>query len=159
MIQGAKEGKPIDLSEMPDPPPPVVSSNSSDTLNSDQPSVQTSEIQKSSESDERRQSSNVPQITVEESEQPSIEEQNAPSTPLEALEQRLALYTKSEEQAKEENNSSKARRMGRIVKQYKDAIKAHKAGRPIPYDELPTPPGMFQFFFCRSMSYVLVFSH
>lgn len=31
--------------------------------------------------------------------------------------------------------------MGRIVKQYQDAIKLHKAGKPIPIDELPTPPG------------------
>lgn len=32
-------------------------------------------------------------------------------------------------------------RFGRIVKQYEDAIKKHKSGKPVPFDELPTPPG------------------
>lgn len=31
--------------------------------------------------------------------------------------------------------------MGRIVKQYEQAIKANKLGKPIQVDELPTPPG------------------
>lgn len=61
---------------------------------------------------------------------------------LEALEQRLKKFQESEEAAKKEDNDSKVRRMGRIVKQYKDAIKLHKAGKPIPIDELPTPPGI-----------------
>lgn len=65
----------------------------------------------------------------------------SPTSVLEALEQRLAKYRSQEEAAKAENNSSKARRMGRIVKQYVDAIKMHKAGKPIPVEELPTPPG------------------
>ncbi|XP_018899694.2 coiled-coil and C2 domain-containing protein 1-like isoform X2 [Bemisia tabaci] len=134
VIQGAKDGQPIDLSEMPDPP--NIASSAS-TGNSE-PSVQLNETQKSSDVDAK--SSDAPQITITE-ETPAPVSESAPSTPLEALEQRLAVYVKSEEQAKEENNSSKARRMGRIVKQYKDAIKAHKAGRSIPYDELPTPPG------------------
>jgi coiled-coil and C2 domain-containing protein 1 len=65
----------------------------------------------------------------------------APRSTLEALEQRLAKYQNSMEQAQAENNSSKVRRMGRIVKQYQDAIKTHKAGKAVPFDELPTPPG------------------
>ncbi len=64
---------------------------------------------------------------------------------MEALEQRLKKYQQSEEAAKAENNASKIRRMGRIIKQYQDAIKLHKAGKPIPVDELPTPPGMYSF--------------
>ncbi|XP_046961608.1 coiled-coil and C2 domain-containing protein 1-like isoform X2 [Vanessa cardui] len=63
------------------------------------------------------------------------------STVDEALRQRLACFQQQESKAKEEGNTSKARRMGRIVKQYQDAIKLHKAGRPIPVDELPTPNG------------------
>ncbi|CAG9567518.1 unnamed protein product [Danaus chrysippus] len=59
----------------------------------------------------------------------------------EALRQRLAHFQEQENKAKDEGNTSKARRMGRIVKQYQDAIKLHKAGRPIPIDELPTPNG------------------
>lgn len=60
---------------------------------------------------------------------------------MEALEQRMKKYQECEEAAKKENNSSKARRMGRIVQQYKDAIKLYKSGKSIPVDELPTPPG------------------
>lgn len=68
-----------------------------------------------------------------------------PNTVLEALEQRLAKYKSQEEAAKADNNASKARRMGRIVKQYEDAIKLERAGRPIPVDELPTPPGIYSY--------------
>lgn len=59
----------------------------------------------------------------------------------EALEQRLQVFRKQEEVAKEQGNSGKTRRMGRIVKQYEQAIKLNSAGKPIPIDELPTPPG------------------
>lgn len=59
----------------------------------------------------------------------------------EALRQRLEKYKSVEQAAKDEGNSSKARRFGRIVKQYEDAIKFHRAGKPVPFDELPTPPG------------------
>lgn len=60
---------------------------------------------------------------------------------LEALQQRLAVFKKQEETAKTEGNLSKARRMGRICKQYEDAIRTHNAGKEILVDELPTPPG------------------
>jgi coiled-coil and C2 domain-containing protein 1 len=60
---------------------------------------------------------------------------------MEALEQRLKKYQEAEESAKQEENASKVRRMGRIVQQYKSAIQLHRAGKPIPVDELPTPPG------------------
>lgn len=58
------------------------------------------------------------------------------------MQQRLRKFKEREEAAKKENDSSKARRNGRIVKQYEDAIKLHKAGKPIPVEELPTPPGI-----------------
>lgn len=64
-----------------------------------------------------------------------------PKTILEALNERMATYKKVEEQAKAEGNSGKVRRFGRIIKQYEDAIKAHKAGRPIIEEDLPVPPG------------------
>nr|7ZRV_E Chain E, de novo designed binder [Drosophila melanogaster]7ZRV_F Chain F, de novo designed binder [Drosophila melanogaster]7ZSD_P Chain P, de novo designed binder [Drosophila melanogaster]7ZSS_D Chain D, de novo designed binder [Drosophila melanogaster]7ZSS_P Chain P, de novo designed binder [Drosophila melanogaster]7ZSS_h Chain h, de novo designed binder [Drosophila melanogaster] len=60
---------------------------------------------------------------------------------LEALQQRLQFYHGQVARAALENNSGKARRFGRIVKQYEDAIKLYKAGKPVPYDELPVPPG------------------
>jgi hypothetical protein len=64
-----------------------------------------------------------------------------PANVAESLAQRLTRYQAEERLAKESGNSSKARRMGRICKQYQDAIKLNKAGKPIPVDELPTPPG------------------
>ena len=64
-----------------------------------------------------------------------------PATVEEALAQRLAKYRQDEAKAKAEGNSSKARRLGRICKQYEDATKVHRAGRPIPVADLPTPPG------------------
>lgn len=60
---------------------------------------------------------------------------------MEALEQRLMKYKSEVEKANAASNSSKARRMGRIVKQYEEAIVNHKKGKPVVYDELPTPPG------------------
>jgi len=65
----------------------------------------------------------------------------APASIKEALNQRLEKYKVEEAKAKEAGNSSKARRMGRIVKQYQDALKLHAAGRPIPRGDLPDPPG------------------
>ena len=64
-----------------------------------------------------------------------------PKTPLGALHQRLEKYRAGLESAKTEGNGSKARRMGRIVKQYEDAIKTVKAGKSVDFSELPTPPG------------------
>ncbi|CAF4897270.1 unnamed protein product [Pieris macdunnoughi] len=63
------------------------------------------------------------------------------STVDEALKQRLAAFQEQESKAKEQGNSSKARRMGRITKQYQEAIKLHAAGKAISVDELPTPAG------------------
>ena len=65
----------------------------------------------------------------------------APTSVLEALEQRLAKYKQVAEQAKAEGNSSRARRNGRICKQYEEAIVATKSKKPFDYDELPVPPG------------------
>ncbi len=52
-----------------------------------------------------------------------------PRTVEEALSQRLAKYRQDEAKAKAEGNAGKARRLGRICKQYEDAMRAHKAGR------------------------------
>lgn len=61
-----------------------------------------------------------------------------PKTVLEALEQRLNKYKSEVEKANSASNSSKARRMGRIVKQFEEAIASYKKGKPVPFDELPT---------------------
>ncbi|KAI1304646.1 Coiled-coil and C2 domain-containing protein 1-like [Halotydeus destructor] len=56
---------------------------------------------------------------------------------LEALLQRLGKYKSISEEAQAEGNSSKARRIGRIVKQYETAVKAHKSRKDFDYDSLP----------------------
>ncbi|CAN8026019.1 unnamed protein product, partial [Ixodes persulcatus] len=69
---------------------------------------------------------------------------NAPPPPtsvLEALQQRLEKYQSTIAEAKEKGDDRKVRRLGRIVKQYEDAIKLHKAGKPVDFEELPAPPG------------------
>ncbi|XP_064548608.1 coiled-coil and C2 domain-containing protein 1-like isoform X1 [Drosophila montana] len=71
----------------------------------------------------------------------AVDSTAAPTSMIEALQQRLDKYKSVEEAAKAESNTSKARRFGRIVKQYEDAIKQYKAGRPVAFDELPVPPG------------------
>ncbi|XP_015126475.1 coiled-coil and C2 domain-containing protein 1-like isoform X2 [Diachasma alloeum] len=58
-----------------------------------------------------------------------------------ALKERLEVYRRTKTAAEEEGNSSKARRYGRICKQYEDAIKLHAKGKPVDFNELPTPPG------------------
>ncbi|XP_059358166.1 coiled-coil and C2 domain-containing protein 1B-like isoform X3 [Carassius carassius] len=64
-----------------------------------------------------------------------------PQTVLDALEQRMAKYKEAFTQAKASGDERKARMHDRIAKQYQAAIRAHKAGRPVNFDELPAPPG------------------
>lgn len=58
-----------------------------------------------------------------------------------ALKERLEIYRRTKVVAETEGNISKARRYGRICKQFEDAIKLHTRGKPVPLDELPVPPG------------------
>ncbi|XP_013006373.1 coiled-coil and C2 domain-containing protein 1A isoform X2 [Cavia porcellus] len=64
-----------------------------------------------------------------------------PRTLLEALEQRMQRYQAAAAQAKAKGDQRKARMHERIVKQYQDAIRAHRAGRAVDVAELPVPPG------------------
>uniref|UniRef100_G1RRU9 Coiled-coil and C2 domain-containing protein 1B n=1 Tax=Nomascus leucogenys TaxID=61853 RepID=G1RRU9_NOMLE len=64
-----------------------------------------------------------------------------PRTLLEALEQRMERYQVAAAQAKSKGDQRKARMHERIIKQYQDAIRAHKAGRAVDVAELPVPPG------------------
>uniref|UniRef100_A0A669F078 Coiled-coil and C2 domain-containing protein 1B n=1 Tax=Oreochromis niloticus TaxID=8128 RepID=A0A669F078_ORENI len=65
----------------------------------------------------------------------------APKSLAEALQQRLDIYRSAAEGAKSKGDDRKARMHQRIMKQYQDAIKAHKAGRPVNLSDLPVPPG------------------
>ena len=64
-----------------------------------------------------------------------------PRNTLEALEQRLAKYLQTQREAEEKGESSRVRRLGRIIKQYDLALKATKAKKPYDYSDLPAPPG------------------
>ncbi|MED6244286.1 hypothetical protein ATANTOWER_002673 [Ataeniobius toweri] len=66
---------------------------------------------------------------------------SAPTDVLEALEQRRVKYVEASNQAKASGDDRKARMHDRIAKQYHSAIRAHKAGKPVNFDELPVPPG------------------
>lgn len=139
VLELARQGQPVDLSDM----PPSPSELPADVLKSigqvpDNTQKQEETVQKSAENTEPAQATEPVRAA------PTVKSEELPSPPktiMEALEQRLVKYQSQEAHAKEEGNSGKVRRMGRIVKQYQDAIKAHKAGRPVPFDELPTPPG------------------
>ncbi|XP_029308793.1 coiled-coil and C2 domain-containing protein 1B isoform X2 [Cottoperca gobio] len=65
----------------------------------------------------------------------------APKDVLEALEQRRAKYVEASNQAKAGGDDRKARMHERIAKQYQSAIRAHKAGKAVNFEELPVPPG------------------
>lgn len=65
----------------------------------------------------------------------------APKSLEEDLKKRMSFLAKSQAKAREEGNSSKARRLGRQVDAYKEAIVACKANKPYNYAELCLPPG------------------
>ena len=86
---------------------------------------------------ELRPAEPAPDNLAEEEEAPQV-----PATILESLKERLARYSDEERRAQEAGNGSKARRMGRIKKQYEEAVSLHLRGRPIPRADLPDPPGL-----------------
>ncbi|XP_041804284.1 coiled-coil and C2 domain-containing protein 1B isoform X2 [Chelmon rostratus] len=83
-------------------------------------------------------------ITQPVAEAPAPAPPSAPAAPkdvLEALEQRRAKYVEASNQAKASGDDRKARMHDRIAKQYQSAIRAHKAGKAVNFEELPVPPG------------------
>lgn len=150
VLTAMKSGQPVDLSKMP-PPPPSPSKMPPPTLaqGSTQkaaPAVQTaSKTERSSNQGAgEEEEDNTPAPSAEESRK-AFKAPDPPKTILEALEQRLEKYKSAETEANAAGEGSKARRHGRIVKQYQDAIKAHKAGKPLNLEELPCPPGYAPF--------------
>ena len=126
VLTALNSGHNVDLSQMPGPPPGFKSS------------IDTARFKSASIKSTSSAASNVVEDEDEELVDDSIPR---PKTVLEALEQRLAKYKQGMDSAKAKNEASKARRMGRIVKQYEEAIKNTKQGKPVSYAELPTPPG------------------
>ena len=142
VLKAFEQGQEIDLSQMPGPPPGYSSKYNVDiskfkpappkaqpTAPAPSPSAAASGGQSSAAGGEAEVEDVVdPEIPV-------------PKSAMEALQQRLAKYKEGQKSAQEKGESSRVRRMGRIIKQYEDAIKLTKAGKPCDYDELPTPPG------------------
>lgn len=124
VIAAVENGQPVDLSRMPGPPQEST------------PKTQENETQKEDSS------SNPSPPTAE---KPIVEGEATPDVAAgsleEALQQRIEFYKKQADAATAEGNTSKARRMGRVLKQFEDALKLHKKGKPIPVDELPVTPG------------------
>ncbi|XP_029362953.1 coiled-coil and C2 domain-containing protein 1A isoform X2 [Echeneis naucrates] len=120
LVEAADRGKPVDLSSLP-PPPDIVADNCAP------PPPQSSSKPTASAAPASTQAAtaNLP----------------TPSSLAEALQQRMDIYKSAAEGAKSKGDDRKARMHQRIVKQYQDAIKAHKAGRPVNLSELPVPPG------------------
>ncbi|XP_056116742.1 coiled-coil and C2 domain-containing protein 1B isoform X1 [Rhinichthys klamathensis goyatoka] len=111
-IEALEKGQPVDVSSL---PPPLSQAST-------QAAPQTA-------------------VKISPSAPDSVSGSAQPKTVLEALEQRMAKYKEAFTQAKASGDERKARMHDRIAKQYQAAIRAHKAGRPINYDELPAPPG------------------
>ncbi|XP_077893282.1 coiled-coil and C2 domain-containing protein 1A isoform X3 [Ictidomys tridecemlineatus] len=113
VLEALSRGEPVDLSRLPPPP---------DQLPPDPPSP-------------------TPPPPAPATAPTTPEVPPPPRTLLEALEQRMERYHVAAAQAKAKGDQRKARMHERIVKQYQDAIRAHKAGRAVDVAELPVPPG------------------
>ncbi|CAI9596808.1 unnamed protein product, partial [Staurois parvus] len=113
LLSALDSGQPVDLNSL--PPPPADEQPSSKLL--------------------------VPQSPVSTESPVSTAPPPPPKDLLEALQQRMERYRSAAEQAKGKGDDRKARMHERIVKQYQDAIRSHKSGKPVNVAELPVPPG------------------
>ncbi|KAJ8270145.1 hypothetical protein GJAV_G00110860 [Gymnothorax javanicus] len=123
VIEALESGQAIDLSNMPPPPGALEAQKTAPTP------------------------SPAKKPAPEQAADPAPPASVAPAAPpqpkdaLEALEQRMAKYREASAQAKASGDDRKARMHDRIAKQYQSAIRTHKAGKPVNFDELPVPPG------------------
>lgn len=136
VIEALQSGQPVDLSKMP-PPPTTQKINPMKPANV---SVARDKVQGNAEVMSPESDEPIPETSLEDKKKLYKAPESCGSV-LEALNQRLAKYKEAEQQAKDENNPSKIKRQGRIVKQYTDAIKLYQSGKPVDFDELPCPPG------------------
>ncbi|CAG2114427.1 unnamed protein product, partial [Medioppia subpectinata] len=143
LINAVEEGKAVDLSHLPPPPtalPSPTPSTGTSTAAQTPKQLGSDETKANEETDFETAVNNV-ELTTEDAKK-FFNAPPPPNTVMEALEQRLAKFKSTLSQANEENNGSKSRRLGRIVKQYENAIKDFKKGKVIDFEELPTPPGI-----------------
>ncbi|XP_052776019.1 coiled-coil and C2 domain-containing protein 1-like isoform X2 [Mya arenaria] len=143
VIAALEAGQPVDLSQMP-PPPSQTAPAFEDVVKRSEimtgPSMAAESLQRGGE-DPNAAPTAIPPPPSEDEERSIFKAPDPPKSTMDALSQRLDKYKTAEQQAKEEGNGSKARRMGRITKQYQEAIRDFKNGKPVDFDELPTPPG------------------
>ncbi|XP_031630531.1 coiled-coil and C2 domain-containing protein 1-like isoform X2 [Contarinia nasturtii] len=141
VLVSARNGEEVDLSDMP-PHPSELSLDQLkvvDEVPTLPPAKEENTVQQSS--DEKNDNEKSDEPAAPKPKAVELPPPEAPKTILEALTQRLQKYQANETNAKAEGNDRKARQNGRIAKQYQDAIRAHKAGKPVEFDELPAPPG------------------
>lgn len=141
VVKGVKDGQDIDLSKMPGPPPGYKSRYNIDLSKFSSPPLAPPTKPVAPPPQPAVSSSAQGESAEEEPDAPPNPEIPTPRTALEALEQRLAKYKEGQRTAQDKGESSRVRRMGRIIKQYEAAIKDTKAGKPCEYNELPAPPG------------------
>ncbi|XP_022530194.2 coiled-coil and C2 domain-containing protein 1A isoform X1 [Astyanax mexicanus] len=122
VVEAVDRGEPIDTSSLPPPPGAVT-------------------VQKSAPPPSQSSSIKPAAAPAPSSAPASDAPVPAPRNLAEALQQRMDKYKSAAETAKSKGDDRKARMHQRIVKQYQDAIRAHKAGRPVNLAELPVPPG------------------
>ncbi|KAJ7317392.1 hypothetical protein JRQ81_003554 [Phrynocephalus forsythii] len=128
ILISASKGEEVDLSSL--PPPPDQLSKEMLSPSGPQPPVSTATPLLS------------PAVTPPASTLPSPGDVPPPPRDMmEALQQRMDRYKAAAAQAKSKGDDRKARMHERIVKQYQDAIRAHKAGKPVEFADLPVPPG------------------
>ncbi|KAK1879115.1 Coiled-coil and C2 domain containing protein 1A [Dissostichus eleginoides] len=121
MIEALEKGQAVDLSELPPSPDQAAGGVSAP-------------VKKSSSGQ------NI-EVTQPVTSAPAAAPPSAPKDVLEALEQRRAKYSEASNQAKAAGDDRKARMHDRIAKQYQSAIRSHKAGKAVNFEELPVPPG------------------
>ncbi|XP_011207891.2 coiled-coil and C2 domain-containing protein 1-like isoform X1 [Bactrocera dorsalis] len=126
VIKMAEDGQEVDLSDMPPSPDQFLDFLSKLQKQSEEGNKELPTLRESCENPDNIGIKDISSVSL---------------TMEEALQQRLDKYKSVQDLANAEGNSSKARRFGRIVKQYEDAIKLYKAGKPVAYEELPVPPG------------------
>ncbi|XP_053738784.1 coiled-coil and C2 domain-containing protein 1B [Synchiropus splendidus] len=117
-IEALERGEDVDLSALPPPPSAVKDSGPVKDVSAESSSQ-----------------------VVQSAPTPAASGPVAPQSVLEALEQRQDKYRETSAQAKAKGDDRKARMYDRIAKQYQAAIRSHKAGRAVNFDELPVPPG------------------
>ncbi|XP_059689021.1 coiled-coil and C2 domain-containing protein 1A [Gavia stellata] len=120
LLDAVGKGQPVELSSVPPPP---------------------DQLPKELSSPGRPQPAAAVPVPEAKPASPAADVPAAPRDMLEALQQRMERYKMAAAQAKSKGDDRKARMHERIVKQYQDAIRAHKAGKMVDFSELPVPPG------------------